>query len=253
MAITPTTWNPADKEAGVTLSNGNLTATSGGSNNGPVRSVFGASSGKWYWELTYTSTIPIVGVALSSWVLLDYPGYRTDSLGFYGAATAKKIKDAVQTNYGAPWSSGAVLGVMLDMDAGTIELAINGVSQGVMFTGLSGTYYAASGSSGSGSAVTANFGATSFAYTPPSGYVAGFGPQVYALSGNVKDASGANAARLVRAYREDTGAFVAETTSNGTTGNYSIGTAYTGAHTLVFYPAGGESLPALVLRGVMPV
>lgn len=88
-------------------------------------------------------------------------------------------------------------------------------------------------------------------FTPPT--EAFGGGDAIALSGNVKDASGANAARKVRAYREDTGALVGETTSNGTTGNYSITTVYSGAHTLVFYPGTGEDLPALVLRGVVPV
>ena len=170
-----TTWNPLDKDADVTLSNSNLTAASLGSNNGPVRSVFGASTGKWYWELTYASVTPVVGVALPSWVLLDYPGYRSNSLGFFGGGTPKKIKDATQTNYGAAWASGVVLGVALNMDAGTIEIFMNGAPQGVMFSGLSGVYHAVSGSSASGSIVTANFGASAFAFAPPVGFVAGFG------------------------------------------------------------------------------
>lgn len=39
--------------------------------------------------------------------------------------------------------SGDVIGVQLDFDAGTIEFYKNGVSQGVAFTNLSGTVYAA--------------------------------------------------------------------------------------------------------------
>ncbi len=45
------------------------------------------------------------------------------------------------------------------------------------------------------------------------------------VSGNVKDSAGANAARTVRAYRRDTGALVGSTTSNGSTGNYTINCA----------------------------
>ena len=56
-------------------------------------------------------------------------------------------------------------------------------------------------------------------FTPPAAAFDDRSPQV---SGNVKDASGANAARTVRAYRRDTGALVGSTTSNGTTGNYTI-------------------------------
>lgn len=42
------------------------------------------------------------------------------------------------------------------------------------------------------------------------------------ISGTVKDLSGAYAARIVRAYRKDTGVLAAETTSDGTTGGFSL-------------------------------
>jgi len=86
-------------------------------------------------------------------------------------------------------------------------------------------------------------------FTPPTGPF----EALVRISGSVADASGAPAARLVRAYREDTGALSASTTSDGTTGAYALDLGHDGAHTLVFYPAGGESLPALVRRGVVPV
>lgn len=85
-------------------------------------------------------------------------------------------------------------------------------------------------------------------FTPPGESHPGAG----ALSGVVRDASDAPAARLVRALREDSGAFVGETMSNATTGAYSFQAAYSGPHTLIAYPGAGEALPALALRGVMP-
>lgn len=78
-------------------------------------------------------------------------------------------------------------------------------------------------------------------------------PRAGDLSGFVEDASGDPAARLVRAMREDTGAFAGSTVSDATTGAYKISVNSEGAHTLNFYPADGEDLPALVLRGVVPV
>lgn len=78
-------------------------------------------------------------------------------------------------------------------------------------------------------------------------------PQLGDLSGTVLDADGDPAARLVRAMREDTGAFAGQTTSDPTTGAYFLSVNSEGAHTLLNYPAGGEDLPALVLRGVVPV
>lgn len=86
-------------------------------------------------------------------------------------------------------------------------------------------------------------------FTPPSAALPGAGD----LSGAVENASGAPAARLVRAVREDTGAFVGTATSDATTGVYSIPATSEGAHTLIAYPAAGENLPALTLRGVVPV
>lgn len=87
-------------------------------------------------------------------------------------------------------------------------------------------------------------------FTPPTAPFPDRAPQ---LSGNVKNASSANAARLVRAVREDTGAFVGSATSDAGTGNYTIVCSSYGAHSLIAYPAAGEDLPALVHHGVIPI
>ena len=90
-------------------------------------------------------------------------------------------------------------------------------------------------------------------------YTAGFTPptEPFPMAGNfsgtVLDASGAPAARLVRAVREDTGAFGGSATSDTGTGVYVIPATADTPHTLIAYPAAGESLPALTLRGVVPV
>ena len=86
-------------------------------------------------------------------------------------------------------------------------------------------------------------------FTPPAAPYLGAGD----LSGVVLDATGAPAARLVAAMREDKRVIVGSAISDGVTGAYSIPAAGEGAHTLNFYPAAGENLPALVLRGVVPV
>lgn len=182
-------------------------------------------------------------------------GVTAGSWAWYGITGTKYLLN-VGTTYGTTWTSPSkVIGFALDMDAGTLELYINGVAQGVMYSGITGTIYAVTGGDTNSTTAnaTANFGATAFAYTPPAGFAAGFGPALSVLTGNVKDATGTNAARLVRAYREDTGALVGQATSNASTGMYEIASTGT-PHTLVFYPAVGETtLPALVLRGVMPV
>lgn len=169
------TWNPSDKGSACTLSNGDLTAT-GALSNGSVRSTIGKSSGKWYWEISSTgSRYPIIGVGDLTATLGSYPGADANGFTYYGL-TARKITNAVQTVYGSTWSDAAhIVGVLLDMDAGTIEFYKNGVSMGVAFTGLSGTFYAMTGgdTDGGPSDATANFGASAFTHSVPSGYNAG--------------------------------------------------------------------------------
>lgn len=100
--------------------------------------------------------------------------------------------------------------------------------------------------------VTKGFARYTANFTPP---VAAFDDflTAYFLSGNVKNAAGVNSSRTVRAYREDTGLLIGSAVSDAGTGNYTLASGYGGAHTLNFYPAAGETLNVLALRGVVPV
>lgn len=72
-----------------------------------------------------------------------------------------------------------------------------------------------------------------------------------ALSGTVKDSSGANAARLVRVYRKDIGEMVGWTISDAATGAWSIPTANTDEHFAVMHDVVGApefSKTQLMLR-----
>lgn len=82
LAGSATTWNPSDKNASVTLSGGNLTATSSatGSYVG-VRATNSLSSGKGYFEFSWNnfyavagSAFSIVGIGTSSASLSSYVG-----------------------------------------------------------------------------------------------------------------------------------------------------------------------------------
>ena len=69
---------------------------------------------------------------------------------------------------GASYVIGNVMGIKLDLGAGTLTFYKNGVSQGTAFTGLSGTFYPAVTLRENASlalSLTANFGATAFTYT----------------------------------------------------------------------------------------
>jgi hypothetical protein len=168
-----TTWNPGDKSANITLSNGNLSLTTT-SPGGMVRAAASRSTGKWYWEVTRTGGVDlVVGVAKATASTATYLGGDASGYG-YIASNGNKVNGASSTAYGSTYAVGVVIGVALDLDGGTLTFYRNGVSQGVAFTGLSGAFYPAEGTTNSSDACTANFGASPFNYPPPSGFNAGF-------------------------------------------------------------------------------
>lgn len=144
---------------------------------GAVRANVGLSSGKWYWEVSSNGSIfPVVGVGTADAAVEGvgfYPGQDAQGWSYFGAS-AKKITGAVQTDYGFVWNNAAhVIGVYLDMDAGTLGFIKNGIDMGIAFTGLQGkTVYPMVGSPSSANSAntTANFGQSAFAGTPPAGY-----------------------------------------------------------------------------------
>ena len=172
-----TAWNPEDKGLNCVLSNNNLTG-SGTVVHGAVRSLFSASSGKWYWEITLdNSAYPAgVGVGTAAALMSNYAGGDAGGWAWY-ADIGKSYAAAVPSSYGAVGGyQGAVVGVALDMDSGTISLSKNGIWMGVMFSGLTGGMYAlCSGNANVVSGWTANFGESPFVHSPPAGFVPGFG------------------------------------------------------------------------------
>ena len=176
--VTYATWNPADKGVEVTLSNGDLTASITGATLGVlVRATISKSTGKWYWEVTIGACVtfsPIAGgIAKSTAALTTYLGGDANGWGYYGS-NGKKINNATQAAYGLTYVQNDIIGVALDCDGGTVECFKNGASQGVMYSGLSGTFFgAASGAGGGSQIITANFGASTFTYTPPAGFNSG--------------------------------------------------------------------------------
>ena len=178
VAVTYATWNPADKGGNVTLSGGNLVAAVAASKNDGVRSTIGKSSGKWYWEVTFTANATgVIGIETSAAGLADPAGaVGADAFGWgYHAPDGRKLNSGSLAVYGASYALNDVIGIALDMDGGTITFYKNNTSQGQAYSGLSGTIFAAvSGRQAvEGTTATANFGATALTYTPPSGYNAG--------------------------------------------------------------------------------
>ena len=156
-----------------TLSNGNLTIVVGTSAT-KVLATIGMSSGKWYWEYSYTDLTGdgSCGIATAQTTIAAHVGSDAYSWG-YIAGTGNKANNSTSTAYGASYTTGNVIGVAFDADAGTLTFYKNNTSQGTAFTGLtSGPYFPAFGDNAAGSSSTlwTNFGQQPFTYTPPTGY-----------------------------------------------------------------------------------
>lgn len=174
-----TTFDPTNKSSLIALTNGDLTAT--GPNISTLQSVASTttnSTGKFYCEFTIVArgTQGVqVGIANTSASFADNADFANDSVNGYAYWSAgNKIHNGSFPAYGAAYTAGDIISVLLDIDAGTLEFWKNGVSQGVAYTGIAaGSWFPASGGASNSTPVTqvtANFGATAWAYTPTVGY-----------------------------------------------------------------------------------
>ncbi len=165
------TWNPLDKNSSLNSTNGNLDANAAVGVNGTIRGTIGISSGKWYWEYLINNTSPAVGIATAAATLADFPG--SDANGYSYTSGGQKWNNNSGSSYGATYTTNDIIGVALDLDAGTLVFYKNGVSQGTAYSGLPvRTYFPAGGRFGGTFDVTLNAGQRPFAYTAPSGFKA---------------------------------------------------------------------------------
>jgi hypothetical protein len=163
------TLNPLSQSSAITLSNGNLNFSTAAAWNS-ARSTVGMTSGKWYWEVQGTAITShfYIGVATS---LAVHEWGSTAGEWVYVSANGNKANNGSASAYGATYTDNDVIGVALDLDAGTLTFYKNGVSQGTAFSGLpSGTYFA--GISSAGVTGNINFGQRPFEDTAPSGFKA---------------------------------------------------------------------------------
>jgi hypothetical protein len=162
------TLNPLNSYA-TGLSNGNLQLAQTSNSWVQGNSTIGVSSGKWYWEVIWTSGTNILNGVTKSPLATSYVGSTSDSWGY--AAGSSLYNSGVSSSYGANLSVGDVIGVALNLDAGTLVFYKNGASQGQAASGLSGTFFPAISVYGTTSE-NINFGQRPFAYTAPSGFKA---------------------------------------------------------------------------------
>ena len=169
------TLNPLAKGSSLNLSNGNLTATKSASGyHSTLSTITTPTTGKWFYEVesNVSGNNLVIGIArddfnqdahLSSYIDKDSNGY------IYRASDGNKSNNDSASSYGDSYTSGDVVGVALDLDAGTLTFYKNGVSQGVAFSSLSGSYYFGLSIAG-GYEATANFGQKPFKFPPPDGF-----------------------------------------------------------------------------------
>jgi len=135
----------------ITFSDGNLTATEGGSDWGSIISTIGASSGKWYAEVKCTSgaaTYFFTGIA-SEDALMDtagtagFAGKFNYGVGYKenGQYRSDPSQGGSYSSYGNSYGDGDIIGIALDLDNSKIYFSKNGTFQnsGVPTSGSTGT------------------------------------------------------------------------------------------------------------------
>lgn len=205
VASTPTTLNPADKDATITLSGGNLVATKNVTHAttwGVARGVHSVAAGAVYFEstATYTGTADfVVGIALSTASMAFQPG-SLETFGALGTTllprsiTGPKKNGDARTNGQTTATTAAVASAVtlrhwIDFDAGTYKVAVGAGAFVTVFQdgadyggnyywfGLAQSWFPIIGllrPVGTTAAVTLNFGATPWVYGLPAagvGYI----------------------------------------------------------------------------------
>jgi hypothetical protein len=183
-------WNPLNKSSTQNVTNGNLTASSsGGTSYGALCATMGVSSGKWYWEMTYTrngsTNSPVIGFGNDLFNYTNPPGgYLGSDLnaGGINVFNGNAAINGTSTAYGSAIASNDVVMFAMDLDNRKFYVGKNGTwfNSGNPVAGTNQWPYSATivGSTFfpavnmfNDSAAT-NFGQQPWIYTPPTGFVA---------------------------------------------------------------------------------
>ena len=166
------TWNPNDKGTTATLSNDNLTVKLGGQPSANVRSNIFVTSGKWYCEfkIDRVSTSVLVGIANDKLNVNTDNAFSSNQLSYYSYDAAIYPS---RSSYGSKYGDGDVIGMALDLDNKKIKFSKNGTWYNNIDLPKWDKYYVylSTGSSANDAQVNANFGATPFTYSVPTGYL----------------------------------------------------------------------------------
>jgi len=185
-SLIPTTWNPADKAAGISLTNGNRTAT-WGSYDESLRGVHGVDIETEFAYLEFTPdneyATGFFGIANASAALTGTNHYADGNSWMLYVLDGRK-QYTTATAYGASGITPAQIGMMA-IGGGKVWWGVDGTyfasgdpaaGTGAAFTGLTGIMYPyAFHGSATAAAYTINCGQEPFAFGPPSGFPPGWG------------------------------------------------------------------------------
>jgi hypothetical protein len=162
--------NPIGGNSSMTLLNGNLN-TSATAYSLHRYGTIGISSGKWYWEVSPTAMSGsgngmVVGISND----IQESGTTFNGIRGYFSNDGRAYTGTSNVAYGATWTTNDILGMALDLNAGTLVFYKNNVSQGTAFTGLTGEWFPLIRTDATVTSFI-NFGQRPFAYTPPTGFV----------------------------------------------------------------------------------
>jgi hypothetical protein len=167
--------------ASVSYTNGNLSVSCGNGNQTPALVTIYPSSGKWYWEVIWTSgSFARVGVQNTNVASTDF---AADTAGWRWESNTGNIYNGSTLATVSTYATNDVLGFCLDCDAGKLYVSKNGTWQnsavpasgtGAVATNIpTSTLMSPAVATGSGTSVfTFNAGQRPFSYTPPTGFKA---------------------------------------------------------------------------------
>jgi hypothetical protein len=178
------TWNPLDSAG--TPSNGNLLGDTGSTGSKTCVATMAMQSGKYYWEVQYTSgsgSDLLVGIAGDTFSGKGSVVLSNSAVGWsINSFNGNLLNNGSSTAYGVSFTTNDIISVAYDADTGKVWFAKNGtwMNSGNPATGANPATSSATAPmrpaicSGTSTTQTANanFGQRPFAYTAPSGFKA---------------------------------------------------------------------------------
>lgn len=186
-ALAQPTWNGADKDSDVTLSDDDRTMNMPASSTGGVRSIGSIATGKLYFEMIMLTGggASRYGIANASYTVTGAPGHDANSWAVDGDAGIYNGSGSVIRDLGTnPSNSGGSWMFALDMTAGKLwignatagtwyESGNPAAGTGEQFSGITGPIFICAGRRSGGSTRGATLPLlASYLQAPPTGFTA---------------------------------------------------------------------------------